>query len=92
MFAIWLAIYMDGAQCDAVAVCADDAQSCEAQILTCDAPVRLTACLNEGAAYASEDRDFDTEEPAYVLGCSTDMHMGWPTNVDLDREAVEGLR
>jgi hypothetical protein len=98
MFAAWLVIFMDGVACDAVAVCERDALSCEATIVSCEAEVRLSACLNEGSAYGADDLaryDVDLLDPIYVLGCSTTFAgfegAYWPESVDLDRASVEGV-
>lgn len=97
MFAAWLVIYMDGVACDAVAVCEEHAQSCEATVVSCEGSVRLSACLNEGSAYSERDMAHYGEDgigrvdPVYVLGCSTDLSLGWPAFVDLDRYEIEGV-
>lgn len=77
MFAADLVVVMDGATCQAVALCATADDSCEAFLTSCDGPVR---CPSEG--YASDNED--SEEWVEVLGCSTDLSAGWPLSVDID--------
>jgi hypothetical protein len=94
MFALWLVLFMDGTSCDAVAVCDEGEPSCIATVVSCEAPVRLSACLNEGSAYTAAEIDaglalYGELEPIYVLGCSTDMAMGWPADVVFDRDELE---
>lgn len=94
MFAIWLVLFMDGTSCDAVAVCDEGEPSCIATVISCEAPVRLSACLNEGSAYAESEVESGLAldgvlEPIYVLGCSTDMAAGWPLDVVFDRDELE---
>lgn len=79
MWVAYIALSMGGASCEAVTVCDKALESCEAVVLSCDAPVSLDACLMGGAADMAE-----SEEWIDVLGCSTDLSRGWPATVDLD--------
>lgn len=85
MIVAWLVVVLGGATCEAVTVCDASADSCEAVIVSCDAPVGLDACWDGYAAGRVE-----SEEWATVLGCSTDLARGWPAGVDLDRDELAG--
>lgn len=94
MFATYLMIFMGQAQCSAVAVCENTADSCEAVVLECDAPVTLSECLETSVGFAwgtLPDGVARLEEPVIGLGCSTDLSRGFPATVDVDRAAVEGV-
>lgn len=92
MYALWLVVFMDGTACDAVAVCGENEASCEATIVSCEAPVSLDACLNAAAAFTQRelaDGEAELLEPIYGLGCSTDLSAGWPATVDFDADEME---
>jgi hypothetical protein len=84
MYAFWVLVHLVGASCEGVAICSESADSCEVVITSCDAPVSLEACLDEGSVAGS----LESEEWAGVLGCSTDVSLGWPATVDVDREEL----
>ncbi len=89
MFALWLILTMGGAECTAIAVCDEEGSpSCEAVVLSCDAPVSLDACLDTAGARGPGDAP--DLEPMHGLGCSTALTLeGFPATVDFDRDEME---